>query len=428
MRKIKRFISAALAVVCVLTATGCSGTRRGSSTEKAEEKLATYADYLANATLHYPTKDSNFRYTVYDNCATITEFLSSDRTVADIPGTLTVVLNGDTAKELPVVAIEEGAFEDETELRELTVGANILTIEEDAFSGCTALETVNMSNSVNEIGDGAFSGCESLKSIIIPAKVASVPTHAFSGCTQLRKVVIEADGPAADKKKTLGSYAFASCPRLTTIWIPEDISLIDNSVFNNSPQPIIFGAETSTAAEFAAKHRMDFVLSTREDFDVMARRYRPSLTLSDDRVGHFTVGDTAKCGIFDIKFNSVEYYSKLGSLTAENGFTYAVFEFEVKNTTAGDHYFEGLNLSCRSYAEDSDGFYSYHKEPVMVASDVLNARYPVGIIKGKGTVKGVVVLKVYKQFTYVTVQFNSYSQTNKSTAGVTTVPAKFRIQ
>lgn len=425
MSKIFRYMCLALALCSILSLASCSGRNIGSEDEEIVYK--TYDEYVEGAILHYGTKDENFRYKVYDICVTINEYVGSGEKVI-IPDTLKVVLDSTEVKVLPVIAIEEGVFAEKEYITEVTIGANILKIANNAFNGCTALKTVNMSSSVNELGDAAFANCIRLKSIIIPAKVEKVPPSAFDGCSMLTKVVIEAKGDGTDSEKTLNSKAFANCDRLTTIWIPADITAIDHSVFFGSAAPTVFGTETSKAAVFAAENKLDFVISSRKDFDFTARQYKPTLTLDDEEVGQFSIGDTADCGVFTIHLKDAKYFRQLGDLKAEDGYTYAVLYFDVKNTTAGTHYFEGLNVDCRSYAETDEGYYKFTKKPVMLATSVLDSQYPVGNIGAGKTLSGVMVFKVYKEFIYLTVDFSSYEQTGSNQSQADDIPAKFKVQ
>ena len=425
MTKIFRYMCLALALCSILSLASCSGRNVEDEGDAAAYK--TYSEYVEGSTLHYGTKDKDFRYKVYNTCVTINQYVGHEEHVV-VPDTLKVVLNSSEVKVLPVIAIEDDVFAENSFIEDVTIGANILKIGNNAFYGCSALKTVNMSSSVNELGDAAFANCSKLKSIIIPAGVETVPASAFNGCSMLTKVVIEAKGDGTDSEKTLGGNAFANCDRLTTIWIPADITAIDHSVFDGSAAPTVFGTETSKAAVFAAENKLDFVISSRKDFDFTARQYKPTLTLDDEEVGQFSVGDTIDCGVFNISLKDVKYFSQLGSLEAGDGYTYAALYFDIENTTAGTHFFEGLNVDCRSYAETDEGYFKFTKRPVMLATSVLNCQYPVGDIGAGETLSGVMVFKVYKEFIYLTVDFSAYKQTGLDYDKSDQIPAKFKVQ
>ncbi len=117
------------------------------------------------------------------------------------------------------------------------------------LSGCSALETISQ---------GAFSGnyyttevdlsdCTSLTSISQTAffrlgySVSSAVTVNFSGCTSLSSLdqyaFYQAELSAIDftdctSLQSIGSYAFASCPKLTTITIPDAVTAFGTYAFS----------------------------------------------------------------------------------------------------------------------------------------------------------------------------------------------------
>ena len=95
-----------------------------------------------------------------------------------------------------VTAIGEGAFQNVTGLKQITVpetltalektafagsgltsfsASGLQTIGEDAFLGCTALETVNPGEKLQRIAAGAFAGCRNLTVITIPESAVLNP-------------------------------------------------------------------------------------------------------------------------------------------------------------------------------------------------------------------------------------------------------------
>ncbi|MDR2537723.1 MAG: leucine-rich repeat protein [Treponema sp.] len=67
--------------------------------------------------------------------------------------------------DVPVRAIEEGAFQSLTNLTRVTLPFGVTTIESGAFNGCSALVSLFIPATVTSIGVGAFSGCSSLIAI-----------------------------------------------------------------------------------------------------------------------------------------------------------------------------------------------------------------------------------------------------------------------
>ena len=83
---------------------------------------------------------------------------------------------------LPVYEIANGAFEGNTDIVSVQMGAGLHGIGERAFAGCANLKTVNIPEGVADIGEEAFSGCLSLALVEYQAADAgSNDTNIFSG-------------------------------------------------------------------------------------------------------------------------------------------------------------------------------------------------------------------------------------------------------
>ena len=147
-----------------------------------------------------------------------------------------------------VTAIGESTFSGCSNLMSVTIGKNVQTIGDEAFSGCSSLAAVTIPNSVTSIGNGAFSGCSSLAAITIPNSVTSIGNGAFSGCrglTEFKGQFASDDGRCLivnntlkafapngliqytipDEVKIIGDWAFSYCYGLTSLTIPESVSI-----------------------------------------------------------------------------------------------------------------------------------------------------------------------------------------------------------
>ena len=78
-----------------------------------------------------------------------------------------------------VTEIDEYAFECCTSLTNVTIPDSVTDIGEFAFWDCESLTNVTMSNSVDEIGWGAFLECPKLTSVTIPGDVMYIGEYAF---------------------------------------------------------------------------------------------------------------------------------------------------------------------------------------------------------------------------------------------------------
>ena len=75
------------------------------------------------------------------------------------------------------------------------------------------------------IGDGAFNNCTSLTSITIPNSVSIIGIYAFSGCSNLTDITIP------ESVISIGNSAFYCCSSLTSITIPNRVTSIEIFTF-----------------------------------------------------------------------------------------------------------------------------------------------------------------------------------------------------
>ena len=108
-------------------------------------------------------------------------------------------------------------------------GSQLESISDSAFSNCSALQSIELPSSVTSIGDDAFSYCSELTEITLPASLKSIGDSAFSQCTSLAKVTF-AEG---SNLKSISGHAFAWCESLQNVIIPQDslLETIDEWAF-----------------------------------------------------------------------------------------------------------------------------------------------------------------------------------------------------
>lgn len=199
----------------------------------------------------------------------------SNLTTVIIPNTVTSI-GPQVFSDLPKltnVVIPDGvktigreAFAGCTSLNAITIPGSVTTIGLGAFSGCTNLSELTIGNGVSYIGDtqsmgsgGAFRGCTSLTRVSIPASVIRMNIDTFYLCENLTEISVDAgnsqfssyDGALLDKLQatlltcpngktsysipdgvtSIGSYAFASCSKLTDVTIPTSVTQIGSYAF-----------------------------------------------------------------------------------------------------------------------------------------------------------------------------------------------------
>ena len=122
--------------------------------------------------------------------------------------------------------IGKRAFTDCTNLASITIPNDVTDIGEYTFYNCQKLTSVTLPNSLISIGESAFSKCDSLTGITIPNNVTSIDSFAFSDCKSLSDITIP------DSVKSIGYSAFCNCTSITTIAIPSSVTSIGNYAFS----------------------------------------------------------------------------------------------------------------------------------------------------------------------------------------------------
>lgn len=394
----KKFFCIIMSVIMLVGC--CAGCSQKEPVEHTDGLMyATFDEFQENSTHLHPETDTHLRYALYDNYVEVIECISNADTIV-IP---------DTYKNKPVISIDEAAFKDNTSMKHLTIGNNILRIHSSAFENCTALMHVTMSSSVNEINSNAFRNCISLTNIIIPPRVTSLSSGTFSGCTALTKVVVESidmleevNPKQNENKRTIDNGTFSDCERLAILWIPPDISSVgDDMLSGSNNKPLVCGGDATASSQFATNQRLDYMLVDRDDFDAQARLFENVAVV--DRT---EVGQTLPVGNFQVQLEDVKYYKNLGSVSADANQTLMVATFDITQSTQIVQYFDGLNVTCTSTAPNKDNVMAtFRKLPIMLNSDVLHMGYPVGNIMPGEHLRGIIVLRVSDRFESVSIQF-----------------------
>jgi len=160
-------------------------------------------------------------------------------------------------------------------------GVAVTSIGDWAFWDCDSLTSVTIPDSVTSIGNGAFSFCNSLTSITIPNSVTSIGRDAFENCSSLTSITVDpnnsvytsSDGVLFSKDMTeliqypcgksgvyaipdgvtsIGYGAFSFCDSLTSITIPDSVTIIgDNAFYGSSLTSITIPASVTYIGESA---------------------------------------------------------------------------------------------------------------------------------------------------------------------------------
>ena len=127
---------------------------------------------------------------------------------------------------MPVVAIDNGAFWNNTTIQNVTLGKNITTIGEAAFMGSSIVSFNDFDRTVI-VGNRAFAKCTSL-TVADLSNAKEIGEVAFYGCSALTSVSL------GDNLTEIKKGVFYNCSKLSTIIIPKNITTIGISSFFGS--------------------------------------------------------------------------------------------------------------------------------------------------------------------------------------------------
>ncbi len=146
-----------------------------------------------------------------------------------------------------ILDIGARAFENDSSLTEVTVPSTVKNVGDYAFYNCRNMQSVTFvggSESL-DVGKYAFGGNHYLYTVVLPESIRSLGEGVFYDCTRLTDVVFSA---TATYGYALPDYGFGACYSIERISIPDYITAIGKSCFENSHlKEIIFLNDKSTA-------------------------------------------------------------------------------------------------------------------------------------------------------------------------------------
>lgn len=125
------------------------------------------------------------------------------------------------------------------DIKNVVIGDNVTTIGDYAFCYYKALTSITISDSVKTIGDYAFCYCRNLTSITIPDSVTVIGCEAFSSCAGITSVTI------GDSVTTIGDFAFSYCNSLAGFTVNSN-----NQYYSNDEFGVLFNKDKTTLIQY----------------------------------------------------------------------------------------------------------------------------------------------------------------------------------
>ena len=128
-----------------------------------------------------------------------------------------------------VTSIGQNAFSG-SKLLNVTLSESVQSIGNSAFQNCLNLVSASVAKGLVEIGDNAFYGCTSLTHMDFPSTVKTIGSGAFMGCKAMVSVRFAPGSEAVSIGETSNGI-FAQCQNLTSVILPEKLTMICDSMF-----------------------------------------------------------------------------------------------------------------------------------------------------------------------------------------------------
>jgi hypothetical protein len=126
-----------------------------------------------------------------------------------------------------------------SDIKTLIIGDSVTAISALAFGNCTGITSIYVGKSVTHIGKSAFGGCNSLTSITVNADNPAYSSQDGVLFNKNRTLLIQYPNrktgayiiPAS--VTTIGMEAFYLCEGLTSVEIPEGVTIIEDMAFHS---------------------------------------------------------------------------------------------------------------------------------------------------------------------------------------------------
>ena len=189
-------------------------------------------DNLTSVTL--PNSITNIPRNAFSGCSNLTSVTIPEGVITighsafsycnllnlSLPNSLQTIENG-------AEYFDNGAFEGNKNLTEVTIPDNVTALGAYTFEGCIALSQVTLPDGLLSIGACTFQNCTSLRTISFGADLLTIGENAFENCSALSSVAIP------DKVSIIPEYAFYNCSVLSQVSLPKQLATIEVAAFMN---------------------------------------------------------------------------------------------------------------------------------------------------------------------------------------------------
>ncbi|MBQ8539468.1 MAG: leucine-rich repeat protein [Ruminococcus sp.] len=157
--------------------------------------------------------------------------------------------------DIPITSVGAMAFMSNDVITRVYLNDTITSVQDHAFLDCVNMKEVVIIGNISHISYSAFAGCKSLASINLEdTSISYVSSSCFMDCDALMDIELP------ETATSINENAFAYCDSLAKVTIPESVTDIHEAAFYNTPNVVIYCYEDSAAHVFAETNSIEYVL------------------------------------------------------------------------------------------------------------------------------------------------------------------------